>query len=196
LKDRKKMDNSYIHILLEKYWNCETSADQENQLQDYFSGNNVSQDLQKYIPLFSYKNDEKSKCLSKDFDVNLQKAIKSADKKTKKYIIIKIFAPALRIAVSAMLVAAMGLGIYFIAKAKNETYFAETYNDPKPAIKQATFALDKLSEALNAGEKASKESLQYINDMEIDWISIDSVIQDYIEMDSAISEQKANDTNL
>lgn len=190
------MDNSYIYILLDKYWKCETNADEENQLHDYFSNENIPQDLQKFIPLFSYKNSMKTNCLSPDFDYNLQKAILSSKKKTKKYIIIKIFAPALRIAVSAVLVAAMGLGIYFIAKANNKTYFAETYNDPKPAIKQATFALDKLSEALNAGEKASKETLQYINDMEIDWISIDSLMQENIELDSAISEQKVNDTNL
>ena len=34
--------------LLEKYWNCETSPEEEQTLREWFAGNDVPEDLQKY----------------------------------------------------------------------------------------------------------------------------------------------------
>jgi len=53
-------------------------------------------------------------------------------------------------------------------------YFAETYNDPDAAFKDATYALEKLSEALRKGEEVSIKTLDELKGWNIDWTALDS----------------------
>ena len=179
------MESSFIYKLIDKYWRCETSIEEEIQLQYFFRRKDIPEDLKQFQPLFAFKNSEKMKCLSPQFDEKLNKTIQSSLKQKNRYLTIKIFAPTLKWAVSAFLIITLGTSIYLIAEKRNSHYYAETYNDPDAATKYATFALDKLSEALNEGENASKQSLQFINNMDINWVEIDSLIQEYEIQDSA-----------
>ncbi|MDR1784050.1 MAG: hypothetical protein LBR13_07320 [Dysgonamonadaceae bacterium] len=169
------MESNRIHSLLEKYWNCETSASEEKELQDYFLGDNVPPDLQRYIPVFGYRETQQSLTLGADFDERLKTAMDNAEVVEKNYVTIKIFRPLLRIAASVLLIAGLGVSLFFIAKQNNKPRFAETYNDPDAALKHATFALEKLSDALQMGENASLRTLQNIDEMDIDWSALDSL---------------------
>ncbi|MDR1517047.1 MAG: hypothetical protein LBS52_02925 [Dysgonamonadaceae bacterium] len=169
------MELSRIHSLLDKYWNCETSAYEEKELQDFFSRNDVPFGLQRYAPLFSYRETQQSLSLGNDFDERLKTAMDKAKIAKKEYVTIKIFLPLLRIAASVVLIAGLGASLFFIAKQNNKPRFAETYNDPDAALKHATFALEKLSDALQAGENASLKTLQNIDEMGIDWMALDSL---------------------
>lgn len=163
-----------IHTLLEKYWNCETTVTEEKILQDFFSQDKVPAELEEFIPLFRYKADFQAVKTSPDFEHNLEKAIHDQSKGNK-YITIRIFAPALRIAASVALILSFAFGIYYLANQNRKAYFAETYNDPNAAMKHATFALDKLSDALKKGEQASMESIQELHGVDIDWAALDSL---------------------
>lgn len=168
------MNNEYIHTLLNKYWNCETSVEEEQELRDFFLGANVPPELTPYIPLFIYLDEEQSVVPSSDFDAKLKAAIQQASRE-KRYITIRIFTPALRIAASLLLVIGLGISLYFISKQYNEPYFAETYHDPNAAMKEATYALIKISDALQMSEAASIQTIQYIDELDIDWSSLDSL---------------------
>ncbi len=51
------MDYENIKIILERYWRCETSLEEESQLREYFEGDNIPEDLKSIAPLFRcYKN--------------------------------------------------------------------------------------------------------------------------------------------
>jgi hypothetical protein len=164
-----------IRFLLNKYWNCETSVEEEKQLQNFFSGKDIPEDLQKYAPLFKdYKESQLSIRLGNNFVKRLEAAIHQKEKE-KQYITIRIFAPVLKIAASILIVVTLGIGIYFLANENKKPYFAETYNDPKAAIKDATYALEKLSEALQKGEEASKETFNELKNLNIDWTALDSM---------------------
>ena len=47
------MKSEKIDYLLEKYWDCETSVEEEKELQAFFLGGDVPAQFQQYIPLFS-----------------------------------------------------------------------------------------------------------------------------------------------
>ena len=81
----------------------------------------------------------------------------------------------LRIAASLLLVVGLGLSVLLITKQFNKPYFAETYHDPDVAIKDATYALMKISQALNTSEEASMQTIQVIDNLAIDWSSLDSL---------------------
>lgn len=49
-----------IETLLEKYWEGETSIDEERALKAYFNSGNVAEPFQKFMPLFSALRDEQA----------------------------------------------------------------------------------------------------------------------------------------
>ena len=48
------MDYNRIKFLLDKYWKCETSLEEEAELRKFFENGNIPEDLQPYSPLFRY----------------------------------------------------------------------------------------------------------------------------------------------
>ena len=62
------MDYKYIEQLLEKYWNCETSIEEEQILRSFFHQKEVPAHLLRYKPLFAYQEAEKEVKLGDDFD--------------------------------------------------------------------------------------------------------------------------------
>lgn len=48
------MDSKQLEQLLEKYWNCETSLEDEKVLRDYFNGSEVPQHLKETASLFQF----------------------------------------------------------------------------------------------------------------------------------------------
>lgn len=165
-----------INTLLVKYWNGDTSLEEEDILTEYFSGEDVANELKSYAALFQYRKKLRCATLNDDFDRKLKKAIRQKNREND-YITIRIFVPALRIAASVAVVLALSFGAYKMIGKSDKTYFAETYSDPNAAIKHATFALDKLSEALQKGKEASIESICELNKVDLDWEVLDSITE-------------------
>lgn len=65
----QNMDYKYIEQLLERYWNCQTSLEEEAILKAFFSQSDVPAELAKYKPLFAYAATEPAiDSLGNDFD--------------------------------------------------------------------------------------------------------------------------------
>lgn len=63
------MDYKYIEQLLERYWNCETSVEEERILRAFYSQENVPAHLERYRDLFAYQADAAEEThLGEDFD--------------------------------------------------------------------------------------------------------------------------------
>ena len=65
------MDYKYIEQLLERYWNCETSLEEEQILRSFFRQKEVPAHLLRYKQLFAYLDVEKEKGLGDDFDAEI-----------------------------------------------------------------------------------------------------------------------------
>lgn len=167
--------NEYIDRLLERYWNCETTVAEEQELRDFFSQEDLPEAYQPYAPLFAYVRQEQAVTLSEGFDERLKAAMDKETTETKKYITIRIFAPLLRVAASVLLIVGLGVSIFFITRENNKPGFVETYDDPNAAIKDASSALEVLSYALQKTEEASLQTLRTIDDLDIDWSALDSL---------------------
>ena len=55
------MDSKKIEELLQRYWDCETSLEEEKQLQEYFRSENVPDQLKETATLFHYYKKQKNK---------------------------------------------------------------------------------------------------------------------------------------
>ncbi len=67
------MDYKYIEQLLERYWNCGTTLEEEQILRTFFSQKEVPASLAKYKALFCYGEAQKAAdTLGDDFDARLE----------------------------------------------------------------------------------------------------------------------------
>lgn len=70
------MDYKYIEQLLERYWNCETSLEEEKILRTFFSQKDIPASLLKYRDLFAYEQTETAAdTLGEDFDEKIMAQI-------------------------------------------------------------------------------------------------------------------------
>ena len=70
------LDYKYIQQLMEKYWECQTSLEEEAILKAFFAQEDVPVELLPYRQLFLYEHDEaKADRLSDDFDERITSII-------------------------------------------------------------------------------------------------------------------------
>ncbi len=69
------MDFKYIEQLLERYWQCQTTTEEERILKAFFSQPQVPAHLARYRSLFVYQAEEAKQCLSDDFDQRLLRIV-------------------------------------------------------------------------------------------------------------------------
>lgn len=74
------MDYKYIRQLLDRYWKCETTLEEEEILKAFFSQADVPDDMKQYKELFAYEAFGKNaESLGSDFDDKVLAAIGSED---------------------------------------------------------------------------------------------------------------------
>lgn len=62
------MDYKYIEQLLERYWECQTSMEEEQILRSFFCQKDIPEQLLQYKPLFDYEAGVAEQELGEDFD--------------------------------------------------------------------------------------------------------------------------------
>jgi hypothetical protein len=73
------MDYKYIEQLMERYWNAETTLEEEEILRAFFSQEDIPAELSQYAPLFAYEHAEKAvDVLGEDFDEKMLQMIGEA----------------------------------------------------------------------------------------------------------------------
>src|SRR6188768_64861 len=127
------MDSKRIDELLEKYWNAETSLEEEQQLRAYFTGSNTPDHLKETASLFRYFESNKKKSLN---DVSFDGKIISHVSTSKRSKVIKLVYNAMRIAAGiAVLVVATWFVRDEIRKSTPQA-LVDTYDDPKMAFEE------------------------------------------------------------
>src|SRR5690349_9815134 len=63
-----RMDSKKIEELLQKYWDCETSLEEEQQLREYFRNEKFPEQMKETASLFNYFEQQKSKSVNDQFE--------------------------------------------------------------------------------------------------------------------------------
>lgn len=138
------MESSRVEILLEKYFQGESSIAEENELRKYFSSSDVAQHLLQYQPLFAYFSQEKEQKFTPEFPSQSRKK----------------YWGWLSVAASAVVLLGIGTFTYVNYQKSNKAEVLGTYDDPEIAFKQTQKALALLSNHVNTGI----ESVQYVQE--------------------------------
>ena len=148
------MDSKRIDELLEKYWNAETSLEEEQQLRAYFTGSNTPDHLKETASLFRYFESNKKKSLN---DVSFDGKIISHVSTPKRSKVIKLVYNAMRIAAGiAVLVVATWFVRDEIRKSTPQA-LVDTYDDPKMAFEETKKALQMISKGFGTAETQAKK---------------------------------------
>lgn len=65
------MNYDYIEQLIDRYFSCQTTLQEEQILRSFFSNEDVPGHLMQYAELFQYENEAKQESLGSDFDERL-----------------------------------------------------------------------------------------------------------------------------
>jgi hypothetical protein len=146
-----------IEILLEKYFEAETSIAEEKELKNYFTSSDVAPPLEQYKPLFGFVVQAKQEQFS-FAPFGFQPRVPSMiPLKIKKRNI------AVWLSVAASVVVLLGVGLFtynHYNQSTSEDY--GTYNDPEIAFRETQKALSMISESVNKGIG----SMNYLNEFE------------------------------
>ena len=102
------MDFKYIEQLLERYWQCETSLEEEAQLRAFFKENDVPKHLLRYKDLFVYQQLQQEEQLSEDFDARVLAEIEVPVVKARRMTLIARFMPLFKAAAVVAVVLSLG----------------------------------------------------------------------------------------
>lgn len=78
------MDYKDIEQLLERYWQCETSVEEESVLRDFFTKEEVPAHLLRYKNLFVYQQVQQEVGLGEDFDARILAQVETPVVKAKR----------------------------------------------------------------------------------------------------------------
>ncbi len=142
-------DNNEIDRLLEKYWNCETTVEEENQLQDHFT----TESRQEAAALFQYFRNQRSTALSDPtFDTKVMSKAKHPSGR-----VITLLYNSMRIAAGVVVLVLAVWLVRLELRESSPTGTADTYNDPDRAFEETKRALMMISRSFNTAEKHAKK---------------------------------------
>ena len=147
------MDSRKIDDLLQRYWACETSLEEEKQLCDYFQGNDIPEQHKEAAALFRYFSLNKKKSVDDEFE-NQVLRLTHARKKTK---VIPLVFNSMRIAAG---IAVLMVAIFFVRKEVRQSdpvAMEDTYNDPKLAFEETKRALMMISKGFTQAETEARK---------------------------------------
>lgn len=145
------MDSEKIDELLNRYWNCETSVEEEQQLQTYFRETQVPEQLKETAALFRYFDEQKDRSLTDvSFERNMMRNI-AAPKKGK---ISSLIYNSMRIAAG---IAVLIVAVWLVRLEVRKSTPQDTYNDPRIAFEETKKALMMISKSFGTAEEQAKK---------------------------------------
>jgi hypothetical protein len=137
------MESQKIHLLLQKYFDAETSLDEENELITYFTSGEVDESLKMYVPLFSGMRE-----LSADEDPGLGDDLMN-------YILESEHREKLRYRWMWQMVTGIAASVIVVLLAVNfygnQNRWDDTFSDPDQAYAEAARTLEFVAGKYNKG---------------------------------------------
>jgi len=146
------MDFKRIELLLDRYWSCVSTLEEEEELKRFFNSEEVPAHLKQYIGLFRYFEKEKiTGALDTSFDLDTVSRIrneKSAAGKSRKLVF-----NYLKVAAAIGIVMIASLFFRQNLPSDQRPELLGTYQDPKEAFEETKRVLMLVAGKLNRGKK-------------------------------------------
>lgn len=161
------MDLNRVDILLERYWNCASTIEEENELRTLLTTEPIPQELEDSAALFKYYELQRKATLDAKFDqaiidkIKDQKSpvIKKLNTGLQNYIRV---AAAVLVIIAASLVFRMEI---WQGERPSNLLVEDTYKTPEEAYEETKRAFLLIAEKMNSGRKQA-EKIGLLNEAE------------------------------
>lgn len=147
------MDSEKINELLKKYWNCETTLEEEQVLRNYFK-QHAPENLKETASLFQYFQEEKSKHIAgSSFESEVMNKVQRPAQRKIRTLVYN----SMRIAAGIVVLV---LAVWLVRMEVRESTPAEmvdTYDDPQLAFEETKKALMMISRTFSTAEEQAKK---------------------------------------
>ena len=153
------MDSKRLDELLQKYWNAETSLEEEQQLRVFFASESVPESLKETSTLFQYFDEQKKLGVGDNsFDKELLEKIRPKGKIISMVQVARIAAGLFVVVAAAYFIREEVRKAYPTEQVSNEEITNEdTYTDPKVAFEETKKALMMISKSFNKAQKQASK---------------------------------------
>lgn len=155
------MDSKKLEELLQKYWDCETSLEEEQQLREYFRSEKVPEQMKEAASLFHYFEQQKNNSVNEQFDKTLLGQLKKPKARptgaSGRGKVTNLVQTSLRIAAG---VAVLVVAVFFVRQEIRKTdavAMEDTYDDPQKALEETKKALMMISKGFGRAEQQAKK---------------------------------------
>ncbi len=151
------MDYNQLETLIKKYWDCETSLEEEERLREWFRTHEVPERFKDTAKLFSYFDEQKQKATGDRFDKEIVARVTSPKGKT-----VALWQTTAKIAAGIAVVAA---AVFFVQQEIQEKPDMATIEDPQKALEETKKALMMISKGFSTAEEQAKK-INVLNEAE------------------------------
>jgi transcriptional accessory protein Tex/SPT6 len=153
------MDYNQLETLIKKYWDCETSLEEEERLREWFRTHEVPERFKETAKLFSYFDEQKQKAPGERFDKQITAKLNASPTKGK---VVGLWQMGLRIAAGIAVVVA---AIFFVRQELIDKHEIAEINDPQQALEETKKALMMISKGFITAEENAKK-INVLNEAE------------------------------
>lgn len=147
------MDSKQIEELIAKYWNCETSVEEEQALREYFVRNGTDGSFKELAAIFQYLDQQRGRELH---DAGLDGRILDLIR-PKRARFRRLMHNSLRIAAGIVV---LMVAVWFVRSEIRQSTpqeLVDTYSDPELAFEETKKALLMISRSFGAAEEQAKK---------------------------------------
>lgn len=149
------MDSNRINELLDRYWNCETTLEEEQQLREYFRENDIREEWKETAVLFRYFEENKKKSLNDvSFDGGVMEKVRVPRGQGK---MVRLLYNSMRIAAGLAVVIVATWFVRTEVRKSTPQEIVDTYDDPKLAFEETKKALMMISKSFGTAEEQAKK---------------------------------------
>lgn len=139
------MDLKQVEKSLAKYWEGNSSIEEERNLQDFFSYGEVPPHLEMYKEVFITNEVDLNPSLGKDFDAEVLSKLEESKKGNTLWNVFKVAAIGLILIITSISV--------FKADTQEQLSAEDTFSNPEEALAETKKAFILIAEAMNKGEQ-------------------------------------------
>ena len=155
------MEQVKIRALLEKYWQAETSVEEERVLAEFFRQPEIPVDLEPVRGMFEWREEEAELKPGADFDSRILRRIAEMEGGGK---VVPGFSIRFAAAAAIILCLGIGLSIPMISPGPVGKDQQDTYTDPNQALAAVRRALLVASVRLNEGKHITQRNITRLHD--------------------------------
>ena len=158
------MDYKDIEQLLERYWACDTSVEEEQILRAFFRQKEIPAHLLPYKNLFAYEDAAQEVTLGKDFDERILAQVERHTVKVQRISLRRRMMPLFKAAAVVAVIVTLGTVTQRSFRANrqadyNYDAYKDTYTDPQSAYGTVSEALQIVSESFQKSQVHDSDSV-------------------------------------